>query len=180
MAPYRYSADYSGSLPVSDQEAFDFLDDQSNLSAHMDERSWMMLGSTMDIFMDAQRTREVGSEFGFKGSILGVPLFVREVVTLRRPPRSKRWKTVDEPVLWVIGAYEMYFEIRPETGGASLTVGIGYDRPLRGFPRLLSILFHRAYARWCTKKMVVDAQRHFSMRRPPKNVKHSGQRGIDP
>lgn len=50
----------------------------------MGEKSWMMLGSTMDIFMDALRTREVGPEFGFKGSIVGVPLFVREVVTLRQ------------------------------------------------------------------------------------------------
>ena len=169
MATYQYSADYSGSLPVSDQEAFDFLDDQSNLSAHMGEKSWMMLGSTMDIFMDAQRTREVGSQFGFKGSVVGVPLFVREVVTFRQPPKSKRWKTVEEPVLWVIGAYEMYFEIRRETGGANLTVGIGYERPLRGFPRFLSIFFHRAYARWCTKKMVVHAQHHFSARRPPED-----------
>jgi hypothetical protein len=152
---------------VSDREAFDFLDNQSNLSAHMGKKSWMMLGSTMDIFMDERRTREVGSQFGFKGSIAGVPLFVREVVTFRQPPQSKRWKTVEEPVLWVIGAYEMYFEIRPETRGTSLTVGIEYDRPLRGFPRFLSIFFHRAYARWCTKKMVVDAQHHFSTRRPP-------------
>jgi hypothetical protein len=166
MATYQYSADYSGPLPVPDQEAFDFLDDQSNLSAHMGKKSWMMLGSTMEIFMDAQRTREVGSQFGFKGSIVGVPLFVREVVTFRQPPESKRWKTVEEPVLWVIGAYEMYFEIRPETGGANLTVGIEYQRPLRGFPRFLSIFFHRIYARWCTKKMVIDAQRHFSSRRP--------------
>jgi hypothetical protein len=164
MATYKHSANYFGRLPVSDTEAFEFLDDQSNLSAHMGEKSWMMMGSTMDIFMDALRTREVGSEFGFKGSIVGVPLFVREVVTLRQPPRSKRWKTVGDPVLWVIGAYEMCFELRPETGGASLTVGISYERPQRGFPRFLSIFFHRAYARWCTKKMVVDAQRHFSAR----------------
>jgi hypothetical protein len=164
VTKFEYWADYSGRLPVSDQEAFDYLDDHSKLSAHMSEKSWMMLGSTMDIFSDARRTREVGSEFGFKGTILGVPLFVREVVTLRQPPRSKRWKTVGDPVLWVIGAYEMCFELCPETEGASLTVGISYERPQRGFPRFLSIFFHRAYARWCTKKMVVDAQRHFSAR----------------
>ena len=69
---------------MSDKDAFEFLDEQSNLSAHMGEKSWMMLGSTMDIFMDALRTREVGSEFSFKGGIVGVPLFVREVVTLRQ------------------------------------------------------------------------------------------------
>lgn len=65
MASHTYSANYSGRLTVSEQEAFDLLDDHSNLSAHM--------GSTMDIFMDALRTREVGSEFGFKGRIVGVP-----------------------------------------------------------------------------------------------------------
>jgi hypothetical protein len=164
MATNKYSANYSGGLPVSDQEALDFLDDQANLSAHMSEKSWMMLGSTMDIFMDGLQTREVGSEFGFKGRIVGVPLFVREVVTLRQPPRSKRWETVGDPVLWVIGAYEMCFELRPETAGASLTVGIRYERPQRGFPRFLSIFCHRAYAKWCTKKMVADAQRYFSNR----------------
>ena len=162
MATYRYSADYSGQLRVLDREAFDFLDDQSNLSAHMGKKSWMMLGSTMDIFMDDRRTREVGSQFGFKGSIVGVPLFVREVVTFRHPPGSKTWETVGDPVLWVIGAYEMNFDLKPMSGGTRLTVSIRYDLPPRGFPRFLSLLFHRAYARWCTKKMVIDAQRHFS------------------
>lgn len=165
MSTYRYSANHSGQLLASAGEASDYLDDQSNLSAHMGEKSWMMLGSTMDIFMDGLRTREVGSQFGFKGSILGVPLFVRELVTFRRSPTSKRWETMGEPVLWVIGSYEMFFDLKPGSGGTNLTVGIKYNRPQRGIGQLISFLFHQTYARWCTKKMVVDAQRHFAGRR---------------
>ena len=136
MSMYRYSADYSGKLSASVGEAFDFLDDQSNLSAHMEEKSWMMLGSTMKIFMDDLRARDVGSQFGFKGSIIGVPLFVRELVTFRRPPTSKRWETMGEPVLWAIGSYEMSFELTPVSGGSNLEIGIKYNRPQRGVGQL--------------------------------------------
>lgn len=162
MATYSYFAESTGLLPVADAAAFAFLDDHANLSSHMSKSSWMMLGSTMNIFMDELGTRAVGSKFGFTGRIAGVPLEVHEVVIRRQVPSSKAWETVGEPTLWVIGRYEMGFDLAPDAGATQLRVFIKYDRPIKGLARALSLLFHRAYAHWCTNQMVKDAERHFA------------------
>jgi hypothetical protein len=162
MPTYQYSAESVGSLPVSNAAAFEFLDDHLNLSSHMSKSSWMMLGTTMDIFMDEFKTRAIGSKFGFTGRIAHIPLSVHEVVTRRQPPNCKAWETVGEPTLWVIGRYEMGFDLTQAASTTGLRVYIKYDRPIKGLARALSSLFHGAYARWCTRMMVKDAERHFA------------------
>jgi hypothetical protein len=119
----------------------------------------------MKIQMEPDHTRNVGSHFGFTGRILGAPLRVDELVTSRQPPLSKTWETVGEPRLWVIGRYEMGFEIAPVGSASNLRVYIRYDWPQGGLPRLLGRLFGRYYARWCTGRMVSDARRHFAKSR---------------
>ncbi|GLQ56618.1 SRPBCC family protein [Devosia nitrariae] len=162
MSSYSRYAEALGRVNAPVATLFDFLDDQSNLSAHMSKPSGMMLGSTMEIYMDADRTRRVGSKFGFSGRLLGVPLAVAEVVIARDPPISKRWETMTEPRLWVIGRYEMGFRLTPERDGTRLQVDISYDLPARGLPRALGLLFGGIYAHWCTRQMVSDARAHFA------------------
>ncbi len=162
MTTYRHSADAVGTIDAAAETAFAFLDDHSNVSSHMSKSSWMMLGSTMHIYMDEFGTRSVGSRFGFTGRILGIPLSVDEVVSLREPPIRKIWETVREPHLWVIGSYRMGFELTPRPDGTALRVSIEYLLPAAGLPRLLGRLFGGAYARWCTRQMVTDAQKHFA------------------
>jgi hypothetical protein len=120
-----------------------------------------MLGSSMTIHMEPDHARRVGSKFGFKGSILGIPLHVDEIVTTRIPPVRKSWETTGEPHLWVIGPYRMGFELLPGETGCILRVHIDYDLPAHGIGRLLAVPFSRIYARWCTHQMVSDAQHHF-------------------
>jgi hypothetical protein len=164
MTAYSHAADATGAIDAPAETVFEFLDDQSNLSSHMSESSWMMLGSTLDIHMDERRTRSVGSKFGFTGRILGIPLSVDETVTSREPPLSKTWETIGEPNLWVIGRYKMGFELSPRPAGTMLRVFIEYLRPWSGLPRLLGLFFGGTYARWCTRQMVTDAQKHFARR----------------
>lgn len=161
MRSFPFHAQASGIIDAPVEAVFEFLDDQANLSAHMSKPSAMMLGSAMDIHMEADHTRRVGSIFGFTGRMLGVPLAVDEVVTARNPPLSKAWETTKEPQLWVIGSYQMEFEIAPESARTTMRVLIRYRLPVSGLPHLLGRLFGRFYAQWCTKKMVVDAGNHF-------------------
>ena len=162
MGSYARYAETSGPIEASPTAIYEFLDDQSNLSAHMRQSSGMMLGSSMDIHMESDHTRHVGSKFGFTGRILGIPLSVEEIVTGREPPVSKTWQTIAEPRLWVIGRYMMGFELAPRgTAGTTLRVYIRYDLPAGGFTRLLGRMFGGLYAAWCTRQMVVDAQNHF-------------------
>ena len=156
------SAEAIGAVAAPPVVLFAFLDDHRNLSAHMSKSSWMMLGSTMNLHSDAGNARALGSRFGFEGAILGIPLSVDEVVVEHRAPQRKVWDTLGEPRLWVIGAYSMGFEITPLVGASRLRVFISYALPKSGFPKFLGLFFGGVYAKWCTDRMVGDAQRHFS------------------
>lgn len=162
MTRYAHFAETRGIVEAPVATVFDFLDDQANLSAHMSKSSGMMLGSTMHIHMETDRTRRVGSAFGFVGKVLGIPLKVDEIVTSREPPRRKTWETTVEPTLWVIGRYEMGLELTPQGERSALRVDIHYDLPRAGLPQLLGRLFGQIYAAWCTRQMVTDAQKHFA------------------
>ncbi len=174
MVGYAKYAETSGRIDASPAEIYEFLDDQSNLSAHMRQSSGMMLGSSMDIHMEPDHTRRVGSKFGFTGRIFGIPLSVAEVVTGREPPVSKTWETTAEPHLWVIGRYMMGFDLAPTASGdTTLRVYIGYDLPTGRFTHLLGSIFGGIYAAWCTRQMVADAQRHFRHPVTPLTAAHS-------
>lgn len=136
------------------------LDDHTRLAAHMSESSWQMGGGRMSISVDAGRGQKVGSHIVLAGSVLGVELFVDEVVTLREPPRRKMWETVGAPRLLVIGAYRMGFELTPEPSGSSLRVFVDFDLPKHGLLGWLG----PAYARWCTRRMARDAAAAFPVR----------------
>jgi hypothetical protein len=145
------------------QELFRELDDHTRLSAHMEQSSWMMLGSRMELRLDAARGRAVGSRIQLVGQILGVPIAVDEVVTERTPPKRKTWETQGVPRLLVIGPYRMGFELSPtaSSGVVQLRVFIEYALP-DGRARWLARLLGPAYARWCVRRMAKDGTRRFS------------------
>lgn len=161
MTGYAFSAETRIGIDAPPDAVFAFLDDHRNLSAHMEQKSWMMMGSRMDIHIDQGGARSVGSKFGFTGSVLGIPLSVEEMVTERDPPRRKEWATIVEPTLWVIGRYRMGFTIRPKSASSMLTVFIAYDLPRSLAIRWLGWLLGGFYAKWCTDRMANDAGRHF-------------------
>ncbi len=116
-----------------------------------------MAWATMNLTVDAGAGRRTGSHIVLRGRVLGIPLYVDEVVTISEPPRRKAWETVGAPQLLVIGSYRMGYELGPDPAGSRLRVFIDYDLPKRGASRLLGRLFGRSYARWCTRRMVTDA-----------------------
>ena len=148
------------SAPV--ERVFAHVDDHARLSSHMSQSSWTMGGGRMDVVLDAGRGRRVGSVIRLDGAVLGVRLFVEEVVAEREPPYRKVWETVGVPRLLVIGSYRMGFELTPDAGGSRLRVFIDFALPEQRLARWLGRLFGRYYARWCTRRMVVDAVRQFA------------------
>ena len=124
----------------------------------------------MKLSLDEQAGRAAGSRMRLAGRVLGVRLSLEEVVTEHTPPTRKVWMTVGTPRLLVIGPYRMGFVLVPAGGGANargsdggvtLTVFIDYVLPERGPSRLLGRIFGHWYARWCTERMVADAQAAF-------------------
>ena len=154
--------EYTGVIAASVDSVFAHLDDQTRLSAHMKERSWKLGWGKMEIRLDAQGGKAVGSHIVLEGRVFGIPLYLDEVVTERDPPQRKRWQTVGEPRLLVIGGYTMGFDVFAADGGTRVTVSIDYELPAHGFSRLLGHVFGRMYAQWCTRQMVQDAERAFA------------------
>lgn len=148
---------------ASAPEVFAELDDHVRLSAHMQKSSWLMLGSRMQVHLDAEGGRKVGSRIRLDGRVLGIPLTVEEVITERTPPTRKVWETIGTPRLLVIGPYRMGFEIAPAVTNTRLRVFIEYALP-NGLARVLGRLLGAAYARWCVQRMLRDAVAHFSTR----------------
>ena len=151
------------------QELFRELDDHARLSAHMEKSSWMMLGSRMELCLDADAGRAVGSRIQLVGRVLGIPLAVDEAVIERTSPSRKVWETLGAPRLLVIGPYRMGFEIAPAGERSRLHVFIEYELP-RGPSRSLGWLLGAPYARWCVRRMVHDAARSF----PASGVRTAG------
>lgn len=159
---YSRHEEYEGRVNALPEVLFKLLDDQARLSAHMTKRSWKMGWGKTDILLDEKRGQAVGSHIVLRGQAFGIPIFLDEVVTLREPPLRKRWETVGEPRMVVIGSYAMGFEILPERDDPLLRVSIDYELPRSGLSRWLGHLFSRSYAKWCMRKMVHDAQRTYA------------------
>jgi hypothetical protein len=147
-------------LRTSVHTAFEYLDDFKKLSAHMEQPSAMMLGSQMQIVTDEGGGRAVGSRVRMSGRVMGFALSLEEVVTEREAPTRKAWQTVDARLL-VIGQYRLGFDLTPLAGACELRVFIDYDWPAGVLARSAAAVFAKSYARWCTKRMVADATKHF-------------------
>jgi len=156
--PHREEA--GARVNASPSILFEYLDDHRRLSAHMEKSSWMMLGSRMELRLDAGGGRAVGSHIHLVGRVLGIPLSVEEAVNERTPPSRKVWETLGSPRLLVIGPYRMGFEISAAGEHSRLRVFIEYELP-RGPARALGWLLGPPYARWCVRRMVNDAVRSF-------------------
>jgi len=123
---------------------------------------WMMGGGRMDIQADAGHGQVVGSHIRLSGKILGIHLFLDEVVTQYEPPYRKAWRTVGTPRLLVIGHYRMGFEINAENGGSKLRVFIDYELPTTPSTRWLGYLFGGIYAKWCVRQMIQSVREDLS------------------
>ncbi|HEU4993631.1 MAG TPA: hypothetical protein VFT29_02390 [Gemmatimonadaceae bacterium] len=86
---YSRHEEYTSSVSVPAERLFEHLDDQTRLSAHMNKRSWKMGWGRMDLRFDDKRGRAVGSHIVLDGRVLGVHLYLEEVVTERVPPLAR-------------------------------------------------------------------------------------------
>lgn len=139
----------NGSVPI----VFDFIDDHIKFSSHMSKSSWMMGGGKMTTEVDEGKGQKIGSHIKMGGNVLGMKMFLDEVVTERTPPTRKIWKTVGNPNLVIIGNYQMGVELDPDGKKTKLKVFIDYDLP-SGSSKLLGIIFGGMYARWCVDQML--------------------------
>jgi Polyketide cyclase / dehydrase and lipid transport len=164
MFPLHHESVAVLNAPVA--EAFEYLDDFKQLSAHMEKSSAMMMGSRMRIELDERSGHAVGSRVRMTGKMMGLTLSLEEVVTDRLPPFRKSWQTVDTNLV-VIGSYRLGFELTPDGNASRARIFIDYALPAKFPARWLGILFAGTYARWCTGRMAMDVERYFSTKHRP-------------
>jgi len=155
----------SVALNATAEDVFAFADDFTKLSSHMGKSSMMMMGSSMQTSLDEGLGRVVGSHIEMRGKMLGLTLFLDEVVRLREPPHRKEWETLGTPQLLVIRGYRLGFNIAATGRDAKLRVFIGYDLPATPAMRLLGRIFGPVYARWCVRQMIDGARANFGIAR---------------
>ena len=114
----------------------------------------------METQVDEGNGQKVGSHIRMSGKVLGINLFLEEVVTEYNPPHRKAWETVGNVTLLVIGNYQMGVEIVPENEESKLKIFIDYDFPT-GVSKLLGVLFGDMYAKWCVRQMLNGVVEHF-------------------
>lgn len=72
--------------------------------------------------------------------------------------REKVWRTVGQPRLLVMAAFQMGLTVTPFDTGARLKVTLEYELPRRGLPRLLGQALAAPYGRWCLRRVCRDAK----------------------
>lgn len=149
-------------IDTSPGKLFAYVDDHARLASHMSSSSWRMAGSRMRTQTDADHGQKVGSHIRMGGKIMGMDLFLDEVVTQYEPPYLKVWETVGDLNLLVISHYQMGFKIEEENDKSRLTVFINYELPPSASTRWLGYLFAGIYVKWCVTQMLYDPQKHFN------------------
>ena len=61
---------------ASPKEVFNYVDDHSRFSSHMNQSSWMLGGGKMETFVDAGNGQKVGSHIRMAGRALGIRLLL--------------------------------------------------------------------------------------------------------
>ncbi len=149
-------------ISAAPEAIFSYVDDHRNFSAHMNQSSMMMAGSKMETKTDQGEGKRVSSHITMSGRVLGINLYLDEVITIHEPPHQKEWQTVGNINLLVIDHYSLGFKIEPDAIGSKFTVYIDYDLPKSWKTRALGILFGGMYAKWCVSQMTNGVKNHFS------------------
>jgi len=147
-------------IDVRADEVFAYVDNHANLASHMNQSSWMMGGGHMATSVDDGNGQRIGSHIRMSGRVLGIKLFLDEVVIRREPPNIKIWETVGDVRLLIVGHYRMGIELEAQGEKSSLRVFIDYDLP---HPNAwLGKLFGGSYAKWCVQQMTKGTRDHFA------------------
>jgi len=153
MKQERRHYEASLTIPGSAERVFTYIDDHKHFSSHM----------RMKLTLDAGAGKKLGSHIKLSGKVLGVSLYLDEVITEYRPPLKKVWETVGATKVLVIGDYRLGVEIKPKDQDCLVRVFIDYELPATNV--WLGRLFGGIYAKWCVGQMIQGIRHHFSERR---------------
>lgn len=165
LRSYSRHAESSGVVPASPERVFAYIDDPTRVLAHVTQSSWRLAGSQLEEEIDLGRGQIVGSHVRLSGHIAGQDLSVETQVVEREVPSRKAWETLGEPHLLLIANYRVTVEIASAGSDSRLRVAMDYDLPESSPVRALARMLGDSYARWHTRMVLENVQRHFEQER---------------
>ena len=164
LQPDSFTHSYSSGAVLNTRvsAAFDYLNDPTKLSAHMEKSSLMMGGATMTTKVDSRKGQELGSVIALKGNFLGIELSVKEHIVELVPYKKKVWQTFGRQKMIIINQYQMGFYLEELAEKTKLNVFIKYTLPPKGIKKILGKLLSKAYAKWCVDQIINDATAVFN------------------
>lgn len=111
--------------------------------------------------LDEGGGKRVGSHIRMSGTVLGINIFLDEVIIQHEPPYRKSWETVGDINLLVIDHYILGYEIIPSGDASNFKVYIDYNLPKSWKTLWLGLIFGRMYSKWCVRQMINGVRNHF-------------------
>jgi uncharacterized membrane protein len=146
------------------ERVFEYMDDIRNVGWHMSGQSSMpMMGRRLQLQVIHDK-KGIGGTYRWKGSVMGVPIDIRETVIKWIENREKTWETIERPKMIVMSDYTMHLFLTATEKGTRVLFEIDYSLPKTPWGRLIGMLLARRYVRWCLQRACDDAKKILELR----------------
>jgi uncharacterized membrane protein len=149
---------YEVEIGAPSEDVFAYMDDIKNIGWHMSGRSSMpMMGGRLKLQV-IKEAKGIGAMYRWKGSVMGIPIDIKETVIKWMEGREKTWETIEHPKMIVMSDYTMHLLLTPTEKGTRVLFEITYSLPVSPWGWILGKLLARKYARWCLQRSCEDAK----------------------
>ena len=161
---------YQIEIDAPTDKVFAYMDDINNVGWHMSgESSMPMMGSRLQLEVIDDK-KGMGATYGWKGSVLGMAIDIKEIVTKWTKNREKSWSTVGKPKMIVMSGYVMHLLFTPTEKGTRVLFEIDYSLPRTPWGWMIGIILARKYAKWCLKRACEDSKKVLESKRAERAV----------
>ena len=140
-------------------KVFAYMDDINNVGWHMSgEGAMPMMGSRLQLEV-IDDSEGIGATYRWKGSVMGMAIDIKEIVTNWTAGREKTWRTIEKPKMIVMSDYTMHLLLTPIERGTDVLFEIDYSLPKTPWGWMIGKLLARKYAKWCLQRACNDAKK---------------------
>lgn len=139
------------------ENVFQHLDDLGVTGMHMTQSSAMMMGSKLNLEYLTPNHKGLGTQYRWKGTMVGMKMDFTVAVTKWIPGVEKTWETIGEAKMIIYSWYRMHLQLSRKDNLTMAELSITYEKPKGWLLKVISFLFADMYCRWCLKNMLRDA-----------------------
>ena len=166
MARARYEIE----ILATPEKVFAHMDDINNVGWHMSgESSMPMMGSRLRLEVIDDK-KGIGATYRWKGSVMNMPIDIKETVTKWIKNGEKSWQTIGKPKMIVMSGYVMHLRVSPTEKGTKVLFEIDYSLPKTPWGWIIGVILARKYAKWCLQRACEDTKKALESRTAQKTA----------